>query len=91
MVQRKHRDNFENNFKIYPNPNNGLFVIELNELNSYNVVLYNSLGQKVHEEVSGSNISQIDCQALPEGLYFIMIGLAEQTIFQKMIIKKKSY
>jgi hypothetical protein len=84
--------NFENNFKIYPNPNNGLFVIELNELNSYNVALYNSLGQKVQEErISGNNMSQINCQALPEGLYFIMLSSAEQTIFQKMIIKKKSY
>lgn len=64
----------ENSVKIFPNPNNGIFVVELPE-NSQSVLIYNSLGELVYrnEEKSSGNSIKIDLTRHGKGIYSIRI------------------
>ncbi len=66
-------DEFKNidlNFTLYPNPNSGVFKIEtLPGSNTGNLVIYNTLGQKVHEQKMISGINEIRTLGLAGGFY----------------------
>jgi hypothetical protein len=57
---------------VYPNPNNGVFYIETSQ--ELNVIVFNSLGQIVHQQnlVVGKN--KIDLNNQAHGIYFIQIN-----------------
>ncbi len=85
---------FNNNVKIYPNPANDHFSIEI--LNTteekYQLSIYNQMGQNIlKEEFSTAiniNIKKIDISSLPAGLYFIKINNNKGVNFSKGIIKR---
>ncbi|MDF2456449.1 MAG: hypothetical protein K0R51_2442 [Cytophagaceae bacterium] len=74
--------------EILPNPNNGNFVITLNntgETKSYVAVL-NVLGQVVYEGgESTANFRTIDISHLASGTYYVQISTAGDTIVKKVI------
>ena len=66
------------NIIIYPNPNNGVFTIELSALSIENketkIYIYNVLGEIVFEKNSISNTKQnVDINNLVNGTYFIKL------------------
>ena len=58
--------------EVYPNPNNGEFVVKAAFEGKAQLTMYNKLGQKVHEQVitGGSNTVKTD---LPAGMYLYTI------------------
>lgn len=79
--------------KIYPNPNNGKFVLKLNtEKNqtlSVNVV--NSIGMTVYqsiENVSDNHSSTIDMSDFSNGIYFIKIYGENINLTERIVIQK---
>ncbi len=73
-------------FKIYPNPTEDRLQITplSNDIKSYEISLYNSLGQQVgHWE----NRSEISLSYLPQNIYFITIKFDNKKIFQKILKK----
>ena len=55
---------------IYPNPNTGIFTIKGADFNS-EIVITNTLGEKVLVTKSNSNTTEIDLSFLSKGIYFV--------------------
>jgi hypothetical protein len=83
----------ENNFiSISPNPNKGIFSIDLSNLNEENlsIELINAIGQVVYnKEIIDLNIQKlnIDIAELPQGFYFLRIQ-SRRIIFNRKILKE---
>lgn len=63
----------QNRFKVFPNPNNGVFQIEGKVLPLL-IAVYNAQGLlvgKVHPQIKGSSRADVQLTALPAGLYFL--------------------
>ncbi len=56
---------------IYPNPNNGLFNVELNTISQ--IIITNTLGQVVLNETMETGKNNLDIQNQPAGIYFINV------------------
>ena len=82
------------NFKLYPNPNNGLFTVEFNALQkeSIDISVVNQSGVTVYTlsnlEVSGSVSRNIDLGTLPQGTYFFRISNGNDSAMRKFVIQK---
>jgi hypothetical protein len=80
-------------FKIFPNPTNGLVNIEMTGFNGdLNVTLYNLNGSMVHTEnmnnSSKENVlkSQINLSRLAKGMYFVRLNNGSQVVIKKLIV-----
>jgi len=78
---------------IFPNPNNGNFILELNSENNIaaNIRIFNSLNVLVYE-INKFNINQIyskkiNLSRLSKGVYFLMIKSNEVALVYKIIIQ----
>ncbi len=87
---------FENsNIKIFPNPSNGFFTLDIGQVNSnfssIHIAVYNIFGELVHqnvEEVQGRKNKEIDLQSLPNGAYYLRLNAGNNTYSVKLIIAK---
>jgi len=74
--------------EVVPNPNNGTFVVTLNnsgEIKSFVSVL-NVLGQVVYEGgESTANFRNVDISNLAAGTYYVQISTAQDTVVKKVI------
>ena len=75
-----------NTFELTPNPSNGQFrlYLEFSETQNANIVVFNSIGQSVHEESFGTLKvlnRDLNLSKLPVGVYFLSLitenGLVE--------------
>lgn len=77
----------EGDMRIYPNPTSGSFEIEINYAGDVSIQIMNVLGVTVYEENSVSNgtftqsVKLTNCE---DGIYFVSIRTAENTIVQKL-------
>ncbi len=67
---------------IYPNPSNGVYVIESNNEIIHNVNVYDGYGKLVYNLKLNSRKTKIDITDKPVGIYFIRIGE-----YKKRIVK----
>ncbi len=75
---------------IYPNPNKGLFTVELSgfsNLQEVQLEVYNVQMQLMKHQIVETNLSQVDITSLNSGLYWLAIKSNEQQIIQKIIIE----
>lgn len=74
-------------FHIYPVPNNGIFTVETEAPGANKVVIRNTLGQIVHNQIVDQK-ERINVTNLPTGLYFISVSDNQKnTQTQKFIIE----
>lgn len=79
---------FTANIKIFPNPNNGEFIISIPDFiwQQSSVSIYNSIGQQIHESVL-----QIECNRIileePIGMYYLTVNSKTQTFTTKIVIQ----
>jgi propanediol utilization protein len=74
-------------FKVYPNPNNGEFTIELTNINNSNITITNVLGQIIKTQ-KAELINQIDLNVFDKGIYFINVMENNQSVYRGSIIKQ---
>ncbi|MBI9059340.1 MAG: T9SS type A sorting domain-containing protein [Labilibaculum sp.] len=74
--------------KVYPNPNNGEFSIEIDEdeVNEFVVNIYDSNGRMMSQHQESGNRADLDLSALTAGLYFLVIKYMGKTVKKKIVI-----
>jgi hypothetical protein len=76
-------------FRLYPNPNEGNFIIDFTDLQSHDIkITINNLnGRTVYSnELHGENIPlSVD---LPDGIYMLTVESGNQHFMQKLIIRR---
>ncbi len=76
---------------IYPNPSNGIFQLNFDDLQSMKGVLeiYNLLGENVYTESNIQQHMQIDLSALSKGIYSVSVKInnGTNTYIQKIAIQ----
>lgn len=60
-------------FKLYPNPNVGVFKIELDVFKNYQIIVSNTLGKSVYKTALNQNTTTIDINKFGTGIYFVKI------------------
>ena len=73
-------------FKIYPNPNNGNFTIDIKDLGTSSLSIYNVTGKLIYSNDALQGISEIKAE-LNSGLYFIVIESLGKKITDKLFIR----
>lgn len=78
---------FENKIRIYPNPANNFFSINIdNFLSQYNLTVFNTVGQQLYKEKNiNSYHKQIDISGFGNGLLFIKIESDNQQYTYKLL------
>lgn len=82
--------NLEASISLYPNPNNGIFFLDIQGMASANLSIISSLGKVVYEESNLStdnSMKRIDLSHEAEGVYMLLIENNEQRLIEKIIIK----
>lgn len=80
--------------KVFPNPSNGLFTINLdiNNVNQASAVLLNTMGQEVWSKEFGTGsltISEsVHLSTIAKGVYFLHLNVNDQSIVRKILIQK---
>lgn len=83
--------NFDGNVSVYPNPNTGLFTLEVEMTHQMNMTvgLYDMVGKQVWLDQGLGNTSslrkQYDLSHMPDGVYFLRIYADNQMTVQKLI------
>ena len=73
-------------FAVYPNPTNGVLVVETQNFASLPTQTYritNIMGQTLMSGQITAEAQQINVSALPQGMYFISIG----DVTQKFVVR----
>jgi hypothetical protein len=79
----------ENGFKIYPNPSQGSFTVEvLNQKGPIVIEVYNSTGQLVYNKTSQQPIVKLDLM-VPNGVYLIRVNNGEGLFSQRVTVNSK--
>ncbi|MBA3663779.1 MAG: T9SS type A sorting domain-containing protein [Bacteroidetes bacterium] len=60
--------------KLYPNPNNGVFTLEIANVNSATVMITDVSGRIVLSETVSNESTQMNIQSLQNGIYFINVN-----------------
>jgi hypothetical protein len=79
-------------FKIFPNPNNGTFKVELSNLaeKGMNLRVTDLTGRVLQEKTTeiGNKMQTIDAQQISEGLYFLQIISEGKVLAVKKFVKQ---
>jgi hypothetical protein len=73
---------------VFPNPNNGSFVISIESEEENDVYVYNIMGQQVFEKLK--NIDQLlslDFSSLPKGIYMVKVVIGDKQLVKKVAIE----
>jgi uncharacterized delta-60 repeat protein len=73
--------------KLFPNPNDGKFIIELHE--ESNITVINSLGAPVHRASYAAGSHSLDLSYLPSGVYLIKSESKDNVNVLRVVISPK--
>ncbi len=66
----KEHENYAYSYYVFPNPNSGSFNILIdNEIKNGEIILFNTIGQKVFEQTVFQGLNTINTSNLAQGLY----------------------
>ncbi|MFH2142603.1 MAG: LamG-like jellyroll fold domain-containing protein, partial [Bacteroidota bacterium] len=76
------------NIKIYPNPNNGKFTVEIQNFNKPTVISgFDITGNQVFKKVTASSIIDIDIHGIARGIYIFKIANDNQICSFRIIVQ----
>jgi hypothetical protein len=75
--------------KVYPIPNQGLFMIEAADLSDADLSIYDIYGQKLYEQKLSSGHTQINVANLAPAMYYISVSDRGRTEAIKMQVAKE--
>jgi len=72
--------------KLVPNPNNGLFTVDLGDVLNANIQVFDVTGRLVNStEINNARKQTIDLQAQSNGVYFVYINVNGEQFVQKLL------
>lgn len=74
--------------KLYPNPNNGLFTIELNDCDNATITIFNLAGTMVFQQKgfqSGKHLLQV--RDIKKGVYILNVNETDKQIIRKFVVE----
>ncbi|MEI6900146.1 MAG: T9SS type A sorting domain-containing protein, partial [Bacteroidota bacterium] len=82
--------NVESSPLIYPNPNNGSFIINFNTVNREKTIIevYSISGKLISTFTSTGNSTEVNDLNLPNGMYFLNLKNKQISQRKKFIIQK---
>jgi Zn-dependent metalloprotease len=82
-------ENNTSDFNIYPNPNNGSFVIQMSTaIPNTNMSIVDMLGKVVYMKQLGNDLNQNFSLNLAEGLYYVRLQNQHLSLMKKIVINK---
>jgi hypothetical protein len=73
--------------KIYPNPNKGVFTIEVKKVNKPYVKVLNTFGEVVFEKEISTSKTVLDLSNYAKGFYFVQISDHQNNYTKKLVIE----
>lgn len=73
--------------KIYPNPAQGAFTIELPEKKMFSLFITDVTGRKVYRSQNATGTVKVDCSGFSSGIYFVK-AVNERTVLTGKLIKE---
>lgn len=70
---------------IFPNPNNGLFLVQGYDAQIEKIEVSNVLGEPVYKSRVNGSQTEIDLSAYPKGIYFVKAHTEERMFVQKVV------
>ena len=81
-----HNIDIQQNIEIFPNPNNGIFEIKIEEKGDYYITIYSNLGKiLIRQEILGSN-TKIDLRGVLPGIYIVEMKKNQTLVERSKII-----
>ena len=74
-------------FTTYPNPSNGIFIIELGQVAKYNMLVSNVLGQIVFSATINEMSTTIDLSSFDKGIYTVELKNEKEVYTEKVIVE----
>ena len=81
------QNNIEQTIQVFPNPSKGKVSLILNFSDMADLVLYNSAGQSVFNEMGISRYKIIDLGHLAKGIYNLQLKTNDKLFNKKLILK----
>ena len=77
----------QSQFNLYPNPTDGVFVIELEENSKYDVTVIDILGKTVYTSSINNMNTTIDLSGLDKGVYTVELKDENSRYTEKLIVE----
>lgn len=75
--------------RMYPNPTNGHFIIEIENQQYTEVEIYNSLGSMVHREPIKGRLNHISLpESIPNGIYIVRLKNWQTNVSTKIVLDR---
>ena len=84
----KQNSNNSYNVNVYPNPNNGIFNLQVSEHENMSVEVYSVIGQKVYAETLQNDLQALNIASLNDGVYFVRVLKNNSVVYQTKICKQ---
>jgi PKD repeat protein len=78
-------DELSDKLRIYPNPTLSEVFIDFGQVETFNLVVLNALGQRILERSGSTEKCQIDLSAFDNGMYMLVIEKNAQIIHRQII------
>jgi len=75
-------------FKLYPNPNNGLFTLETALFLGTDIIIYDVLGRQVYQKQLLINKESIDMSGTTNGTYYLVMKNQQFTRYAHFVIAR---
>jgi hypothetical protein len=77
----------ENEVTVYPNPNHGQFTIEVPDQTTYDLVVYNMLGENIYQKQNISSPREtIEMNTITPGIYVVHLLIDQKKVFRKIFV-----
>ena len=78
-------DELSDKLSIYPNPTLSEVFIDFGQVETFNLVVFNAIGQRILERSGSTQKCQIDLSTFDNGMYMLVIEKNAQTIHRQII------